>query len=103
MTGTPYLPSFKNSIFFFEEIEEECYRFDRMMNQLALAGILGDANGIVVGELTDIKPRDQSKPHLTVDEILTDFLGPLLKPILTGLVYGHVARKLTMPVGIRQR
>ncbi len=101
IAGTPYLPSFKNSILFFEEIEEECYRFDRMMNQMALAGIFRDTKGIIVGELTDIKPHDASKPHLTVDEIIADHLSLLSKPILTGLVYGHVARKLTMPIGIR--
>ncbi len=101
ITGTPYLPSFKNSILFFEEIGEECYRFDRMMNQLALAGIFKNAKGIVVGELTDIKPSDAAKPYLTVDEIVADHLSHLSKPILTGLVYGHVARKLTMPIGIR--
>ena len=28
------LPSFKNAILFLEEIEEECYRFDRMLCQL---------------------------------------------------------------------
>jgi len=101
ITGTPYLPSFENSILFFEEIGEECYRFDRMMNQLALAGIFKNAKGIVVGELTDIKPSDAAKPYLTVDEIVADHLSHLSKPILTGLVYGHVARKLTMPIGIR--
>ncbi len=101
IAGTPYLPSFKNSILFFEEIEEECYRFDRMMNQLALAGVFKDVKGIIVGELTDIKPSDETKPYLTVDEIIADHLSLLSKPILTGLVYGHVSRKLTMPIGIR--
>ena len=101
IAGTPYLPSFRNAILFFEEIGEECYRFDRMMNQLALAGIFGEAKGIVVGELTDIKASDPERPFLTVDEIVADHLSSLSKPILTGLVYGHVARKLTMPIGIR--
>ena len=90
MTGTPYIPSFKNSVLFFEEIGEECYRFDRMMNQIALAGIFNEAKAIVVGELTDIKPSDATKPYLTVDEIVADHFSPLSKPILTGLVYGHV-------------
>ena len=101
ITGTPYIPSFKNSILFFEELEEECYRFDRMMNQLALAGFFQDANGIVVGELTDVKPVDATKPFLTVEEILSDHLSSLNKPIFKGLAYGHVPRKLTMPLGIR--
>ena len=101
IAGTPYLPSFKNSILFFEEIGEESYRFDRMLNQLALAGILEAARGIVVGELTDIKPSDPSKPFLAADKIISDHFFSFSKPILTGLVYGHVARKLTMPIGIK--
>ena len=101
ITGTPYLPSFKNSLLFLEELEEENYRFDRMMNQLALAGCFDDAKGIIIGELTDVKPADESKPFLTVEEILSDYLVPLRKPILKGLAYGHVPRKLTMPIGVR--
>lgn len=103
IAGSPYLPSFKNSILYLEEIEEECYRFDRMMNQLKLAGIFKDTKGILIGELTDVKPSDTSKPFLTAEEVLDDYLSPLKKPILKGLVYGHVARKLTMPVGIRAK
>lgn len=103
IAGSPYLPSFKNSILYLEEIEEECYRFDRMMNQLKLAGIFKDTKGILIGELTDVKPSDTTKPFLTAEEVLDDYLSPLKKPILKGLVYGHVARKLTMPVGIRAR
>jgi len=103
IAGSPYLPSFKNSILYLEEIEEECYRFDRMMNQLKLAGIFKDTKGILIGELTDVKPSDTTKPFLTAEEVLDDYLSPLKKPILKGLVYGHVARKLTMPVGIRAK
>ena len=103
IAGSPYLPSFKNSILYFEEIEEECYRFDRMMNQLKVTGIFKNTKGIIVGELTDVKPSDTSKPFLTADEVLGDYLSPLKKPILKGLIYGHVARKLTMPVGIRTK
>lgn len=103
LAGTPYLPSFKGSILYLEEIEEECYRFDRMMNHLKLMGILKDAKGILIGELTDVKPSDTTKPYLTAEEVLIDYLSPLRKPVLKGLAYGHIARKLTMPVGIHAR
>lgn len=99
--GTPYSPSYKKSILFIEEIEEETYRFDRMMNQLKLAGAFKDSSGIIIGELTEVKASDTSKPFLTVDQVVKDYLGSIKKPILSGLVYGHVPRKLTMPVGIR--
>ncbi|MDE3057353.1 MAG: LD-carboxypeptidase [Bacteroidota bacterium] len=103
ITGTPFLPSFKNSLLFLEEVEEECYRFDRMLAQLKLAGILNDASGIILGELTDVKASDTAKPFLTADEVVADYFSPLNIPILTGLVYGHIPRKLTMPIGIRAR
>ncbi|HLP16371.1 MAG TPA: LD-carboxypeptidase [Bacteroidota bacterium] len=97
--GTPYAPSFNDALLFFEEVEEECYRFDRMLCQLKLAGVFRDARGVLIGELTDVKPSDPSKPFLTKEEVLTDYFASLAKPVMTGLVYGHIARKLTMPVG----
>ncbi|MEW6061742.1 MAG: LD-carboxypeptidase [Bacteroidota bacterium] len=99
--GSPYIPSFKNSLLFIEEVEEECYRFDRMMNHLHIANILKETNGVIVGELTDVKASDTSKPFLTVEEILNDYLKPLKKPVVTGLVHGHIPKKLTMPIGIK--
>lgn len=101
IAGSRYLPSFKRTLLFIEEIEEETYRFDRLMNQLRLTGILNDAQGILMGELTDVKTSDTSKAYLSVEQVLNDYLGGLKKPVLTGLVYGHVPRKLTMPLGIR--
>lgn len=101
IAGSPYIPSFKNSLLFIEEIEEECYRFDRMMNHLRITNILKDTKGVIVGELTDVKASDTTKPFLTVDQIVNDYLKPLNKPVVTGLVYGHIPRKLTMPVGIK--
>lgn len=101
LAGSPYLPSFKNSLLFIEEIEEECYRFDRMMNQLRITGILKDTKGVIVGELTDVKASDTTKLFLTVDQILNDYLKPLKKPVVTGLIHGHVPKKLTIPIGIQ--
>ncbi len=101
--GTQYVPSFKNSLLFFEEIDEDVTRFDRMVNHLRISKVFSETNGIIIGELTDVKPSDASKPHLTVEEILQDYLLPLNKPAVGGLVYGHIPRKVTMPIGIRAR
>ncbi len=101
LVGTPYLPRFERSLLFIEEIEEETYRFDRMMNQLKLSGILRRCNGVIMGELTDVKANDATKPSLTVEQVLQDCLSAAGKPVMTGLVYGHVPRKVTMPIGIR--
>jgi muramoyltetrapeptide carboxypeptidase len=101
LTGSSYLPSFKGSLLFLEEIEEESYRFDRMMNQLRITNILRDAAGVIVGELTDVKASDVTKPYLTAEQVLNDYLADLKKPVVSGLVYGHIPRKLTIPIGIK--
>lgn len=101
LAGSKYLPSFKKSLLFIEEIEEESYRFDRMMNQLHITGILSDANGIIMCELTDVKASDTTKPFLTAEQVMNDYLSGLKKPVVSGLIYGHVPKKLTIPLGIK--
>ena len=101
LAGSKYLPSFKKSLLFIEEVDEEVYRFDRMMNQLRITNILNDANGIMMCELTDVKASDTTKPFLTVEQVMSDYLSQLKKPVISGLVYGHIPQKLTMPIGIR--
>jgi len=101
LAGSKYLPSFKKSLLFIEEVEEESYRFDRMMNQLRITNILHDSNGIIMCELTDVKASDTTKPYLTAEQVMNDYLSELKKPIVSGLVYGHVPQKLTIPIGIR--
>jgi len=101
LAGTPFLPSFKNAILFFEEVGEECYRLDRMLNQLRLTNIFKKIKGTIIGELTDVKPSDPSKPYFTAEEVLQQYFSNLKKPALSGLAYGHVSQKITIPLGIR--
>lgn len=101
LAGSKYLPSFKKSLLFIEEIEEESYRFDRMMNQLRIANILDDTNGIIMCDLTDVKASDTTKPFLSAEQVMNDYFSELEKPVVSGLAYGHVPKKLTLPIGIR--
>ena len=41
IVGSSYLPDWNDAILFLEDIQENIYRVDRMLTQLALAGILG--------------------------------------------------------------
>lgn len=101
LIGSSYQPSFKKSLLFIEEIDEESYRFDRMMCQLRLSKILSDTRGIIMGELTEVKASDTTKPSLSAEQVMNDYFSDLAKPIVSGLVYGHVPKKLTIPIGIR--
>jgi muramoyltetrapeptide carboxypeptidase len=101
--GTMFQPDFRDHIFFFEEVGEEPYRIDRMLTQLRLAGILRSVKALLVGSLIDCVPADRAKPSLSVDEVLDELTSDLRIPILSGLAYGHLPRKLTMPVGLTAR
>src|SRR3546814_13782766 len=53
LVGTPYLPDFDGAILFLEDTDEAPYRTDRMLPQLALAGVLRRVRGVVFGQWND--------------------------------------------------
>jgi len=98
--GSAYCPNFQESILFIEDIEEEPYRIDRYLAQLKLAGIFKQISGLVIGQFVDCVPSEPEKPHLTIDQIIEDFVRDLNIPIIANFAYGHVPIKHTMPIGI---
>ena len=100
--GTPYELDTKGRILFIEEIGERTYCVDRMMTQLRLAGKFEDCAGIVFGDFNDC-PVEYPEFGLTLEEVIRDVAAPCGKPIFTGLQAGHVAPKLTLPLGTRCR
>jgi len=103
LMGTVHQPSFKDSILFLEDIGEEPYRIDRMMTHLRHAAVLNQVSAILGGQFTDCGPKDPSKPSLSLEEILREIGSKVPVPFLAGLPFGHEARKLTIPMGIRAR
>lgn len=101
MLGTQYQPDFRNSLLFLEEITEEPYRVDRMLMHLRNAAVLSKANGLLLGQFTDCKPADPTKPSLTTDQVLDEIVARFKKPALRGLPFGHTTRKMTLPIGVR--
>jgi len=104
--GTPFQPRFKDNIFFFEDIDEQPYNFDRMLTQLLNAGLLQQVAGVAVGINKNCKDPDAAKTkeyRQTLDDVLEDRLKPLGVPVVTGLPFGHVRWNATLPVGIQAR
>ena len=99
--GTPYEIDTKDRILLLEDTGEAPYRVDRMLVQLALAGKLADAAGIVWGTCTECDPsRSGYEINLSMSELLDELLGGLGKPVLAGLVFGHTKEKATIPLGV---
>jgi muramoyltetrapeptide carboxypeptidase len=100
MLGTKYFPRVKGGVLFLEDVNEHPYRIERNLLQLHQAGVLDAQKAIVLGEFSAWRkaPHDRGFSMKTV----VAHLRSLTKtPILTGLPFGHVPTKVTMPVGAR--
>jgi muramoyltetrapeptide carboxypeptidase len=103
LLGTRYQPDFRGSILFIEDSDEEPYRIDRMLTQLRNASVLSRTKAILAGQFTDCLPKDLTKPSLTLEQILDEVARASSKPFLSNLAFGHIARKITLPVGLNVR
>jgi muramoyltetrapeptide carboxypeptidase len=95
--GTPYEIDTAGAILFLEDIREEVYRMDRMLTQLALGGKFERAAGIVFGRCTECQSRPSG---FSLEDILRDRFGSLKVPAISGLSFGHIENKLTLPIGV---
>jgi muramoyltetrapeptide carboxypeptidase len=101
--GTPYQPSFKNSILFFEDLDEVPYRFDRMLTQLHNAGLLQQIAGIAIGinaNCKDPKAKHAKEYRQSLEDVFKERLLPLRVPVVAGLPFGHIPLNATLPVGL---
>jgi muramoyltetrapeptide carboxypeptidase len=99
LIGTPYFPDITGGILFVEEIGEEPYAVERMLLQLYHAGILQRQKALILADFTDCEPEAGRFPY-SMEHIAETLRGLLAIPVLTGLPFGHVARKLTLPYGV---
>ena len=98
LLGSPYLPDFRDAILFLEDVNEAPYRIDRMLTQLALAGVLKAARGVIWGTCHECEP-DAGFGSLTIPDLLDDHVKPLGVPAWRGALVGHIDRQFTLPIG----
>ncbi len=100
---TPYAPDLTDSILTLEDVDEAPHRVDRMLAQLNNAHILENISGLVFGKFTDCVPSDPSKPYLPIEQVLDNVAQSIKCPVVANLQYGHLPKKLTIPLGLRAR
>jgi muramoyltetrapeptide carboxypeptidase len=100
LVGTPWLPPVKGGILFLEDVHEHPYRVERMLTQLLYAGVLGRQKAVLLGHFTNYKPVPHDRGFRL--ETVVDWLRRQIKaPVFTGLPFGHVPTKVTLPVGAK--
>lgn len=99
LAGTPYFPNIEGGILYVEEVGEQPYAVERQFMQLYHAGVLGKQRALVLGSFADCDPTNTARYPYCMDEVIETLRQTLPFPVLTGLPFGHVARKVTLPFG----
>ena len=101
LMGTDRLPELEGAVLFLEDVNEEPYRIDRMLQQLRLAGVLDHAAGVIFGRCRACDIDDPEGGSFTLDDVLDQHLGTLSCPVVTGANIGHIRGQLCLPHGAR--
>ena len=100
LAGSPYFPAVDGGVLFLEDVGETPYRIERMLYQLHHAGVLARQSAILLGRFTEYVLSDNDGGY-DLDTVVAQLRSVCATPILTGLPFGHVPDKLTLPVGGR--
>jgi muramoyltetrapeptide carboxypeptidase len=102
LLGTPYFPRIDDGILWLEDIAEHPYRVERMLLQLMQAGVLERQRAIVLGDFSGYRlgPMDNGYDF---DAMLAYLRATLPCPVLTGLEFGHIPKRVTIPFGAQGR
>lgn len=97
LVGTPYMPNLNGVILVLEDVHEEPYRLDRMLNQLRLAGALSQLEGVVLAGCEDCLAKNPEDGSAT--EVMREYFGHKKIPVVINFPYGHTEDHIVFPIG----
>jgi muramoyltetrapeptide carboxypeptidase len=100
LLGTRHFPRIRGGVLFLEDVNEHPYRVERGLLQLAQAGVLDAQKAIVLGAFNGWRKSPNDRGY-TLKSAVEHVRTRTKTPILTGLPFGHVQPKVTMPVGAK--
>jgi muramoyltetrapeptide carboxypeptidase len=98
LLGTPHWPRIKGGVLFLEDVNEQPYRVERMLLQLHQAGVLAAQKAVLLGDFT-VQSKSPLDRGYTLRVAVEQLRSVCKTPILSGLPFGHVPTKVTLPVG----
>lgn len=99
LVGTPYMPKIQGGILFLEDVSEQPYRIERMLQTLYLSGILQQQQAIVLGDFRMDKIRDTYDSSYDLSTVVQTISRVAKIPVLTGFPFGHITNKNSFPLG----
>ncbi len=99
LAGSPYMPDIQGGILFLEDVGEQPYRIERMLQTLHLAGILSKQQAVVLGDFRMGTIRDVYDSSYDFSAVVNNISRIAKVPVLTGFPFGHITNKATFPLG----
>jgi muramoyltetrapeptide carboxypeptidase len=100
LLGTRHWPKIKGGVLFLEDVGEHPYRLERMLLQLHQAGVLQAQKAVVLGAFTAWRKSPLDRGY-TLKSAIAHLRSVCAVPVLTGLPFGHVPTKVSLPVGAK--
>ncbi|MDQ2780096.1 MAG: LD-carboxypeptidase, partial [Pseudomonadota bacterium] len=103
MLGTRHWPAarrIEGGILFVEDVNAHPYRVERCLLQLHQAGVLARQKAVLLGHVSGWRPSPLDRGY-TLKSMIERVRAATSTPLLTGLPFGHLQPKLTLPVGRR--
>jgi muramoyltetrapeptide carboxypeptidase len=100
LLATPHWPRIKGGVLFLEDVNEHPYRVERMLLQLQQAGVLDAQKAVLLGAFSDFRASPLDRGY-TLRHMVAQLRQVTRTPILTGLPFGHVPTKVSLPVGAK--
>lgn len=100
--GTKFELDVKGKILLIEDIDEEPYQVDELLNHLKMARKFDEVAGIVIGDFKNAEPKNKER-SLTLDEVLDDYFKDLKVPVVKGFKIGHCEPHFSVPLGVQAR
>jgi muramoyltetrapeptide carboxypeptidase len=99
LAGTPFMPDAAGAILFLEDVGDQMSRYDRMLAQLRLAGVLHKISGLVIGRVIANGDSSVTPFGFSLEEIINDHIKGLNIPVVMNAPFGHSGPLCTLPVG----
>ena len=99
LEGTAERMQTEGRVIFWEDVNEEIYRLDRMLTQLRRAGKWRNPAGVIIGALEGITRNRRPDPE-ALSALLAEHFGGAPYPVISGWPSGHSSRNRTLPLGV---
>lgn len=99
LAGSPYMPDIKDGILFLEDVGEQPYRIERMLQTLLISGVLQKQQAIVLGDFRMGGIRDVYDSSYDFSYVINQIQRLAKVQVLTGFPFGHITHKATFPLG----